>query len=127
MTPRVLFPPTTRGAGPQSPPVYNPPVPLQDDDTVCFCFHVSKRKIVNFCRIEKPRAASQISQCLSAGTGCGWCVPMLKRLHAETCGAYQPWWRTDGAELAPDVDAEQWRQGRLKYIAEGRGTPPAGK
>ena len=43
---------------------------LKPDDTVCFCFHVSLRKIETFCAVEKPQAASQISDCLSAGTGC---------------------------------------------------------
>jgi hypothetical protein len=41
------------------------------------------RKIENFCKVEKPKAASQISECLSAGTGCMWCVPFLKHLHAQ--------------------------------------------
>jgi len=56
---------------------------MDPDDHVCLCFHVSKRKIVNFCRREKPAAASLISECLSAGTGCQWCVPFLKKLHAQ--------------------------------------------
>lgn len=56
---------------------------MQDDDHVCLCFHVSKRKIVNFCRREHPPVASLISACLSAGTGCGWCVPFIKRLHEQ--------------------------------------------
>ncbi|MGH7202684.1 MAG: (2Fe-2S)-binding protein, partial [Planctomycetaceae bacterium] len=51
------------------------------DDNVCYCFHVSKRKIVNFIRIHRPRRASQVSECGGAGTGCGWCVPFLKKLH----------------------------------------------
>ena len=33
------------------------------DDTVCYCFHVSKRKIVNYIRIHEPKVASQISEC----------------------------------------------------------------
>jgi bacterioferritin-associated ferredoxin len=41
------------------------------------------RKIVNYCKREKPRHASMISDCLSAGTGCGWCVPFLKKLHEQ--------------------------------------------
>ena len=56
---------------------------MRDDDHVCLCFHMSKRKIVNFCRREQPPVASLISQCLSAGTGCGWCVPFLKKLHQQ--------------------------------------------
>jgi bacterioferritin-associated ferredoxin len=56
---------------------------LDQDDNVCLCFHVSKRKIVNFCRRRRPPVASMISDCLSAGTGCGWCVPFLKSLHRQ--------------------------------------------
>jgi len=56
---------------------------MRDDDHVCLCFHVSKRKIVNYCRRERPPVASLISECLSAGTGCGWCVPFLKKLHQQ--------------------------------------------
>ncbi|WP_145077247.1 (2Fe-2S)-binding protein [Poriferisphaera corsica] len=57
---------------------------MKDDDQVCLCYRVSKRKIVNYCKRERPPVASLISQCLSAGTGCGWCVPYLKHLHKQT-------------------------------------------
>jgi len=99
---------------------------LQPDDTVCFCFHVTRRKIENYCRIEKPQAASQISECLSAGTGCGWCIPMLRRIHTEICGEHKPWWREEAKEIPPDIDAEAWRAGRKQYIAEGKGKPAPG-
>lgn len=56
---------------------------MEPDEHVCLCFGVSKRKIVNFCRRERPAVASQVSQCLSAGTGCGWCIPFLKSLHKQ--------------------------------------------
>lgn len=56
---------------------------MNPDDQVCLCFRVSQRKIVNYCRREKPPVASLISECLSAGTGCGWCVPFLKSLHKQ--------------------------------------------
>jgi bacterioferritin-associated ferredoxin len=56
---------------------------MHDDDHICLCFHVSKRKIVNFCKREKPPVPSLISQCLSAGTGCQWCVPFIKNLHQQ--------------------------------------------
>jgi NAD(P)H-nitrite reductase large subunit len=56
---------------------------MLDDDHVCLCFGVSKRKIVNYCRREKPAVASLICDCLSAGTGCGWCVPFLRSLHEQ--------------------------------------------
>ena len=51
------------------------------DAVVCLCFGVPERKLVNHCRRERPRHASQLSECLGAGTGCGWCVPLITRLH----------------------------------------------
>lgn len=56
---------------------------MKPDDDICLCFHVSQRKVVNYCRRERPPVASLISSCLSAGTGCGWCIPYLRRLHAQ--------------------------------------------
>ena len=43
------------------------------DDKVCYCFHVTRRKVVNFLRVEKPKRAGQLAECFGAGTGCGWC------------------------------------------------------
>src|SRR5579862_4408485 len=48
---------------------------MELDAKICYCFHVSKRKILNFIRRERPHVASQISDCGGAGTGCGWCIP----------------------------------------------------
>src|ERR1051325_2691283 len=108
-------------------------MPLQPDDTVCFCFHVSLRKIETFCHVEKPQAASQISDCLSAGTGCGGCVPMLERIHKRLCGENIPWWREDPAAAPQEagrgdesVDATAYRAARKNYIKEGKGTPAPG-
>ena len=53
------------------------------DAKVCYCFHVTRRKLVNFVRKEKPKVPSQLSQCGGAGTGCGWCIPFLKQIHAQ--------------------------------------------
>ena len=50
------------------------------DDELCLCFHVTRRKVENFLRVERPRRVSQISECFGAGTGCGWCRPFLQRL-----------------------------------------------
>src|SRR5262249_54878678 len=50
------------------------------DDELCLCFHVSKRKVLNFLAVEKPRRASQMSDCFGAGTGCGWGRPYLRKL-----------------------------------------------
>lgn len=53
------------------------------DDTICYCYHVPLRKLWSYARRTRPARASQLSECLGAGTGCGWCIPILKRIHAE--------------------------------------------
>ena len=114
---------------------YNKTMPLGPDDTVCYCFHVNLRKIETFCRVEKPQHASEISDRLSAGSGCGWCVPLLEQIHQRICGCAKPWWREgDGAGAAPteekrvdeSIDPAAYHEGRKHYIQEGKGTPPAG-
>lgn len=87
---------------------------MQPDDNVCLCFHVSKRKLENYLRIERPKRASQLSQCGGAGTGCGWCVPFLQRLFEQSL--------TDSPVSLPT--AEEYSTERQKYIREGKGTPP---
>ena len=37
------------------------------DDKLCYCFHVSQRKVRNFLRIHHPRVPGQISECGGAG------------------------------------------------------------
>src|SRR5690349_4596389 len=89
-----------------------------DKEKICLCFHVTRRKLVNFIRVERPRVASQLSQCGGAGTGCGWCVPYLKQLfRQETAGA--------GGELE-SLGAEEYARRRAAYIRAGKGTPPPG-
>jgi bacterioferritin-associated ferredoxin len=89
---------------------------MNPDDPVCLCFHVSRRKVVNFIRVEKPRRASQLSECFGAGTGCGWCRPYLERiLNAESKGLAD-------AEVSPEEYASQ----RAEYVRKGGGTPPPG-
>jgi NAD(P)H-nitrite reductase large subunit len=56
---------------------------MKRDDEVCLCFHVTLGKVCAYLRREDPPVASLISECLGAGTGCGWCVPQLKMLHAR--------------------------------------------
>jgi bacterioferritin-associated ferredoxin len=104
-------------------------MPLQPDDTVCFCFHVTLRKVETFCTVEEPQHASQISECLSAGTGCGWCIPMLQRIHTRMCPGAKPWWRQQPAEAGENsdvADAAAYKSGRKQYLKEGKGTPPPG-
>ncbi|MCH2369407.1 MAG: (2Fe-2S)-binding protein [Pirellulales bacterium] len=81
---------------------------MQPDDELCLCFHITKRKVTNYIRVEKPRRASQISECFGAGTGCGWCRPFLQRLfdQADQSG--------DTASELPD--REEYSSMRKKYM-----------
>ena len=88
---------------------------MELDDTICLCFHITRRKLVNFTRIHQPKVASQLSECGSAGTGCGWCIPFLKQIHRQGTEADMP-------QLSP----EEYAQRRRDYIRDGKGTPPAG-
>jgi bacterioferritin-associated ferredoxin len=110
---------------------------LDPDDTVCFCFHVPLRKIESFCAREKPKAASQISECLAAGTGCGWCIPMLRRIHLRICGEYRPWWKEQAPGEEPGeyhsaardatddaIDPAAYAAGRQEYLAVTKRKPP---
>lgn len=56
---------------------------MDPDDHVCLCFHVSLRKLRNHIARENPPVPSRIADCLGAGTGCGWCVPFLVKLHQQ--------------------------------------------
>lgn len=56
---------------------------MRDDEHVCLCFGVSKRKIVNYNRRERPAVVSRIYQALPAGTGWQWRVPFVKSLHRQ--------------------------------------------
>lgn len=67
---------------------------MDDDDELCLCFHVTKRKVKNYIRIHRPRFASQLSECGGAGTGCGWCRRLIERLVDESFHSnqlHQPW------------------------------------
>jgi bacterioferritin-associated ferredoxin len=86
------------------------------DAKVCYCFHVTRRKLENFVRREKPRVASQLSQCGGAGTGCGWCIPFLRQIF-ETGGA---------APQLEQVTPAEYAERRAAYVRAGHGTPPPG-
>jgi NAD(P)H-nitrite reductase large subunit len=90
---------------------------MKPDDQLCYCFHVTQRKVINFLRVHQPRVPSELSECGGAGTGCGWCVPFLKRLFMAS------------GRGAPDVIAESaddYARERAAYVRAGRGRPPAG-
>ncbi|MGC1274716.1 MAG: (2Fe-2S)-binding protein [Planctomycetaceae bacterium] len=88
---------------------------MQLDDELCLCFHVTKRKVLNHLRVHKPRVASQLAECGGAGTGCGWCVPFLKKLHRQSVA---------GDDAGGEVAAVDYAEARDAYIRAGKGTPP---
>jgi bacterioferritin-associated ferredoxin len=91
---------------------------MELDDELCLCFHVSKRKVINFIRVEKPSRPGQLSECFGAGTGCGWCRAYLRRLFDEA--------RRPESVSSTEPTAQQHAQARAEYVRAGKGTPPPG-
>lgn len=91
---------------------------MELDDELCLCFHVTKRKVINFLRVERPQRESQLVDCHGAGSGCGWCRPFLKKLFQAA--------RAGGAEQADLPAADLYARGRGDYVRAGKGTPPPG-
>jgi NAD(P)H-nitrite reductase large subunit len=92
---------------------------MDPDDELCLCFHVTRRKVENFIRLEQPRRVAQLADCYGAGTGCGWCRPFLQRL-------FEAAQRVSGD--APDElpTVADYAAGRTRYVRAGGGTPPPG-
>lgn len=88
------------------------------DHEICLCFHVTRRKVINFLRIEKPKRAGQLSECFGAGTGCGWCRPYLEALFKEAV--------SEGTTQAEIPSPEEYARQRSRYVRAGGGVPPAG-
>lgn len=67
---------------------------------------------MNYARRERPSRASQMSQCLDAGTGCGWCIPFLTRI-----------WRDPDDVKLDDIAPDAYAAERLAYhgdLAHGK-------
>ncbi len=79
---------------------------MSPDDEVCYCYHVSLGKLERYARRVKPARPSQMSECLGAGTGCGWCIPILKKIAAEAPAA-EPEATSDPVSLTPEEYARQ--------------------
>lgn len=75
------------------------------DDQICYCYHVSARKLILFARRTCPQRPSQMTECLGAGTGCGWCIPFLKKI-AENPDAF----------LKEGITPEEYAAKRQEYI-----------
>lgn len=90
---------------------------MHEDDEVCLCFHVSLRKIRTYLQRENPPVASLISECLGAGTGCGWCVPYLRKLHEQ---------HSKGNDLSLPVSPESYASSRKDFHKTGERPPSDG-
>ncbi|MBI3409788.1 MAG: (2Fe-2S)-binding protein [Planctomycetes bacterium] len=91
---------------------------MDQDAKICYCFHVSRRKLVNFVRQTKPKVPSQLSECGGAGTGCGWCIPFLKQIFQHG---------VDGGETELErLTPEEYERRRAAYVRAGKGSPPPG-
>ena len=86
---------------------------------VCYCFHVTRRKLVNFIRASNPAWRANCRECRRAGTGCGWCIPYLKQLHRQAVEGGET---TELEEMTP----AEYERRRAAYIRAGKGTPPPG-
>lgn len=91
---------------------------MELDDELCLCFHVTRRKVINYLRLERPQRESQLADCHGAGTGCGWCRPFLRKLFDASKN------KSDAAPELPPAD--QYAAGRSGYVRAGKGTPPPG-
>lgn len=78
--------------------------------------------MINYLTRHKPRVPSQLSECSGAGTGCGWCIPYLKRFfeqHKLHAGHIPD-------EVLAEVNPEDYAQGRAAYIQAGKGKAAPG-
>lgn len=92
---------------------------MNADDEICYCFHVSRRKLVNHARRHQLKVPSQMSECGGAGTGCGWCIPFLKQIFRQEVAGEQV---DELDQLSPEDYARQ----RADYVRAGKGTPAPG-
>lgn len=77
-------------------------------DDLCVCFHVPFHKIHKFIRINRPLYPSQCSECYSAGTGCGWCIPFIEKLFEDVAAGVE--------HPQPRLSPEEYRARRGEYL-----------
>lgn len=87
---------------------------MEQDDLVCICYSVSLRKLVNFARRVRPVQNARMSECLGAGTGCGWCIPLLCELAQRARANALP------ADYQPALTPEDYNALRAEYRRLGR-------
>ena len=87
---------------------------MKPEENICVCHHVSLCKLQNFMKREDPQVASQLSDCLGAGTGCGWCIPFLEKIHK----CYKA-----GDSMDLSVSFENYAERRKVYKSKKSGQP----
>ena len=81
---------------------------MKPEDYICVCNRVPLSKLQKFLKRQNPAVASQLSECLGAGTSCGWCIPFLEKLHRQ---------QKAGEELGLQVPFESYVDRRAAYKA----------
>jgi bacterioferritin-associated ferredoxin len=84
---------------------------MKPEDKICYCYGVTMAKLWNYARRQKPRRPSQMSECLGAGTGCGWCIPILKQIQQEATAPSQ-----DGIHI--DMTPDEYAEKRKAYLQD---------
>lgn len=79
---------------------------MSPDDLICYCYEVPLRKLTSYAQRIRPRCASQMTGCLGAGTGCGWCIPFLEKIAA------------DPERFIPAEAADDYAARRQRYLTE---------
>ena len=82
---------------------------MKKDDNVCLCHKVSLGKLQAFVKREAPKHSSQLSECLDAGTSCGWCIPFLQEIHEQ---------HVSGCNAGVVLSAKQYSDQRIAYLKE---------
>lgn len=87
---------------------------MKPDDKICYCYHVSLRKLYHYARRNQLTRPSQMSECLGAGTGCGWCIPILRKIHERVNDG----WAMNDDEHAPGLpkSPEEYAAARSEYL-----------
>lgn len=87
---------------------------MKPDDKICYCYHVSLRKLYHYARRTQPARPSQMSECLGAGTGCGWCIPILKKIRERVAEG----WELEEGKDAPGIPTspEEYAAARSEYL-----------
>lgn len=99
---------------------------MELDDKVCYCFHVTRRKLATWVRLNSPRVPSQLSECGGAGTGCGWCIPFLKQIFRQNAPQPQRHSLEVHESLLEELSPEEYAAKRAEYVKAGKGMPPPG-